>query len=236
MNKIISILSHCNTDEKLSKLRENIEILKKNTNIPILLNSHITLPQDILDKVDFFIYDSSNPIQYYPYRALERWTTHMMGHNKIKLSSFLPDYGWTPFNKIKNTILFLENKKYDSVFFMNYDLSITEKIIQQIIEQSGNMFFDVKTETGELYLPGLIAFNVKYDDLKKWLDFMFVEKYCEFKIAEDYFRFFVGLQKYDTYPEYVTDSIRYDSNKKINDNSPTDEFSFFIKKKIISDD
>ena len=52
MNKIISILSHCNTDEKLSKLRENIEILKKNTNIPILLNSHITLPQDILDKVD----------------------------------------------------------------------------------------------------------------------------------------------------------------------------------------
>ena len=96
---------------------------------------------------------------------------------------------------------------------------------------------DEEPEEGDIEMGGVSGAKIsdedyeafmKYDDLKKWLDFMFVEKYCEFKIAEDYFRFFVGLQKYDTYPEYVTDSIRYDSNKKINDNSPTDEFSFFI--------
>lgn len=228
MNKIISILSHCNTNEKLLKLKENIEILKKNTNIPILLNSHISLPQEILNMVDFFIYDSSNPILNHPYRSLERWTVHMMGNNKITLSSYLPDYGWTPFNKIKNTILFLNNKEYECVFFMNYDLSLTESILQQINKESSNMFFNVKTENGELFLPGLIAFNVKYDDLKKWLDFMSVDKYCEFGIAEDYLRFFVALQKHKTYPEYVTDSIRHDNDKKINDNSPLEEFSFFI--------
>lgn len=228
MKKIISILSHCNDDEKIKKLRDNISLLREKTNLPIILNSHITLPQDIINTVDFFIYDNTNPILKYPFRALERWSTHVMGERKIKLSSYIPDYGWTPFNKIKNTINFLNGFDYDKVFFMNYDLLISEDLIDEIQNQEDNMFFNVKTDRGEFYLPGLIAFDIKYSDLKNWINFLSIKKYCDYNIAEDYLRFFVSLQNHKIYPDYIYDSIRYESHININNNSPYPTFSLFV--------
>jgi hypothetical protein len=60
-NDLIIITSHSDSDEKLNLLRNSIsEFVKQDRKI--LLSSHIGVPDDILEMVDFFIYDRDNPM------------------------------------------------------------------------------------------------------------------------------------------------------------------------------
>ena len=54
MKKAVIILSHCNTEEKLQVLKNNISKLKSNPNLDIILTSHISLPQEVVDSVEYF--------------------------------------------------------------------------------------------------------------------------------------------------------------------------------------
>ena len=61
MNKLYCITSHCNTLKKVKSLKRTIKQLN-DLNRDILLISHIPLSEDIIESVNYFIYDGSNPI------------------------------------------------------------------------------------------------------------------------------------------------------------------------------
>lgn len=58
-DEISIVLAHCNTVQKIETLIECIQILKKQ-NQKIILVSHINVDSDILDMVDYFVFDKKN--------------------------------------------------------------------------------------------------------------------------------------------------------------------------------
>ena len=89
MDKLYCITSHCNTEEKLNALKENIKYLKKKK-LDILLISHIPLDKDVINLVDHFIYDKINPILHYP----EKYNVVWANIDNHRLISYNPDIGW----------------------------------------------------------------------------------------------------------------------------------------------
>ena len=67
---LVVILSHCNDEEKLKVLEDNIKKLKLE-GFDILLTTHIPLPQNTQSQVEYLIYDKSNPLIYWPERGME---------------------------------------------------------------------------------------------------------------------------------------------------------------------
>jgi predicted SAM-dependent methyltransferase len=58
---VIVIDTYPSTDEKMQILRESIERTKKSGK-PIALVTHFALPQDVIDSVEYVIYDRNNPL------------------------------------------------------------------------------------------------------------------------------------------------------------------------------
>ena len=76
-NNLIIITCHCNDSNKLNVLNENIDLLKSN-GFDILLISHISIPFDIQQKVEYYIFDKSNPIIYPPVRTFRFWNKNLI--------------------------------------------------------------------------------------------------------------------------------------------------------------
>lgn len=139
MNKnILIIQSHCNTETKLKVLSDNLEKLKK-FDLDILLFSHIPLPEDITKKVDYFIFDSTNPILWEERRHYYWWA-----NDRFKMESTVPDYGWTVFNQIIGSYEFLKNKPYEHFIIFCYDVIIDENIELILKNPKSSLFIHQK--------------------------------------------------------------------------------------------
>jgi hypothetical protein len=228
MNKIISILSHCNNQEKIDILIENINLLRDKTNFKILLNSHISLPQNIVDMVDYFIFDKSNPIMDVQKRSMIIWKRVNIDDYVVQLNTINPDYGWTPFNKIKNSLSFISNLDFDNVTFLNYDLKITDKIIDEILSVKENIFYDVESN-GDIFKPGLLIFNVQKKDFNTFLNELTVENYTKYDIAETFLRNIISKISYEISKIITTDKIRINGNDTFNCNVYDNKFKCFIE-------
>ena len=68
---LVIIECYCDTEEKLSLLDKMITTL--NDKFDILVTTHYFLPEKIQAKIDYLIYDKSNPILKYPERGMEFW-------------------------------------------------------------------------------------------------------------------------------------------------------------------
>lgn len=60
MNDLILITAFCDNSKKENYLRNLVNNLKENSNYDILISSHSVLPKDILELVDYYIYDKKN--------------------------------------------------------------------------------------------------------------------------------------------------------------------------------
>ena len=88
---LVIIECYCDTEEKLSLLDKMITTL--NDKFDILVTTHYFLPERIQAKIDYLIYDKSNPILKYPERGMEFWRkisnikiTHIM-HQTIYMGN-----------------------------------------------------------------------------------------------------------------------------------------------------
>jgi hypothetical protein len=61
MRKLFLISSFCDNEEKIKVLLENIKIIK-NMGHDTLLLSPISLPDYVIDCVDFYLYTKENPV------------------------------------------------------------------------------------------------------------------------------------------------------------------------------
>lgn len=147
-NNLVIITCYCNSKEKEQLLHKNINKIKSH-GFDILVVSHLPLSIEIQNKVEYTIFDKSNPILNYPYRGIAFWKTFTHKNRPIKIQNVLDDYGWTAFNQIfiaSNFALPLQKYeeeptqgrkwatydssfKYDYFSFINYDIELTKNII-----------------------------------------------------------------------------------------------------------
>ena len=117
IDDIIIFLAYPDTPVKLQLLRDVIGKVRKTIPCPILLATHLPVPEDIISQLDYFIYDrddapSSNYDVYYHYTA--------PNDLHIKTLRSLPYHGLSGYTSIKECATFLRNKAKHAHFFM-YD-------------------------------------------------------------------------------------------------------------------
>ena len=225
MTKAVIILSHCNTEEKLQVLKNNILKLKSNPNLDIILTSHIFLPQEIVDSVEYFVYDKSNPVLSWPQRGMFSWKEY----NKIYLNTIQPDYGWCVFNQIKlGGLMALD---YDISYIINYDLVIdlnVNEILNNNIQETN--FFQSKNYQGEVQNPSLLLFKVNKPHLQYLINNISIDDYCNsHKTAEQYLNTLIQNLEH-TIPDYfVFDQIDFFDKQIFKlSNSIYSHFDYFV--------
>lgn len=232
MNRnILIIQSHCNTEIKLKVLSDNLEKLKK-FDLDILLFSHIPLPEEITKKVDYFIFDSTNPILWEERRHHYWWA-----NDSFKMESTVPDYGWTVFNQIIGSYEFLKNKPYEYFINFCYDVIIDENIESILRNPISSLFIHQKPpkrNSNGIFEPVILGtaliFSVfkkhEFDSLIKTFSKkeyaerydLIAEKYFEKKLDE------IGLYKEPKIAvfDYLSES------QNIFDQSPSKDYSLFL--------
>lgn len=108
-----------NTDEKMNFLRESIVETKK-TGKPIAIVTHYPLPNDIVEQVDFVIFDKNNPLS--ENYSLTYWAVFP---KELKIVTSLTNayHGLTCLTNMKNASTFLKNK-YKYFHFIEYDIRV----------------------------------------------------------------------------------------------------------------
>tara|TARA_R110000803_G_scaffold130455_3_gene197794 strand:- start:854 stop:1792 length:939 start_codon:yes stop_codon:yes gene_type:complete len=211
---LFCITSHCDNNDKLELLKNNINILKTN-GFQVLVSSHIPLDEEILKSIDYFIYDKSNPILYYPERALKFWKTVWVSGRFWELKTYLPDYGWTVLNQFKKISAFCKTLDYSKFTIINYDVKIKPGMLGEF---DGNVLSTVKWRDGKTRFPSLIFFSLVRDDFFEFTDRINRKKYAK--------------TKRDT--ETYAGTLLFDLNAKME--VYEDDVEDFVDFKIIKDD
>lgn len=227
MQKIIIILSHCDNDKKREVLLKNLIKLREICEYKIVLTSHIPLPENIIDKVDFFVYDKSNPILKWPIRAFNHWKIV----DNVKLSYYVDDYGWTPFNQILKGYSVIDRENYDEFIFMNYDLDINDEISNEINYVDDNSkFYKVKNTYNDVSYPSLIFFKISKKSIKKFINLIDLDFYFKKSHAESMLESISEVilsQKSDIVTKDSIDFYDGKTKDKFN-NSIYNEFKIFV--------
>ncbi len=97
-------------------LRDQINSIHSSISLPILLASHLPVPNDIINQVDYFLYDkndtpSTNYTTYYHYGVTGL---------RIKSRRDLPYHALSAYSSIKNAATFLKDK-FKYAHFFEYD-------------------------------------------------------------------------------------------------------------------
>lgn len=231
MNKgVVLIQSYCDTHEKKEILIKNISEFKS-LGVDIVLTSPIQLDSHIYENVDYFIYDSVNPILWDEKRFIH-WK--LINEGKSRLETIIPDYGWTVFHQIKTAYNFIKDLNYNHVFIACYDLNLNIAVnnstfICDIINQKTEGYFThIKNqENGLEFNPGLIFLSLSAKNAKYLINSFSKEEYIFYSslIAEEYLK--LKLKNVDIENiGNVYDHIHYDGN--VFNQSPHKDFNIFV--------
>ena len=229
MKKAVIILSHCNTEDKLQVLKNNISKLKSNPNLDIILTSHISLPQEVVDSVEYFVYDKSNPILSWPQRGMFFWQRFNVKNHDAYLNYIQPDYGWCVFNQIQLGGSIALN--YNISYIMHYDLVIdpnVEKVLSNNTPEAN--FFQSKNYENKIQNPSLLLFKINNHQLQYLLSNISIDSYCSADTtAEQYLSTLIKNLEY-TIPDYfIFDEINFFDEKGFEvNNSPYSHFNCFV--------
>ena len=235
MNNLICITSHCNDDDKIEILERNISILK-DCGFKILVASHIPLCDKILSSIDYFVYDKSNPILYYPERYMEFWKTIEIDRKSLKLNTFLPDYGWTVLNQYKKIGAFCKELNYDQYTFINYDIQLTSSMLKKIEHPSGNMMSKVKwsrNDSNIVKFPSLLLFSFVWNDFFRFSGMLNKQDYIDGTHidSESYVENLLHSFEYKIFDEIVEDKYDFkvvEDENIWNFNTDNNYFELFV--------
>ena len=245
ISNLACILSHCDNNEKLIALENNIKTLKE-CGFDVLLSSHIPLGEKITSSVNYFIYDKSNPILQFPEKALVYWKSILIGDTFTSLDELLPDYGFTPYNQIKKIGAFCKELEYDNFTFINYDIKITPNMVEEFSNIKGNIVSKVKWKKDHNeYSPNLLLFSFSKQDFYKISSSINRKDYIShtnFSISgespppEAYLKYLLKDIEYKVFEEVVDDSFEFNLIKSTHlwdFNTENNYFSLFFDKSFI---
>jgi hypothetical protein len=226
MKKVALISTYCNTEEKLSVLRKNLEILKNNR-IDTIAISPILLPLDIINKCTHFIYTSENPVLDWPTKAISQW----MILGKYKLHRTYGDYGWAGLNQVKRLGEFAINYDYDLFYHIIYDLHIDGNVEAELQRNDKNIIYP-STRGSNLWPFSLHLMVYDKASLRKFNSLITLESYLKHDRGDA----FSWLEKVaavipcESTGIPVRDEIDYYENFDFFNYSPSSDFKLFFQK------
>ncbi len=130
-DEVIVITSHADTIEKKNMLRSCISEIK-NQGYDIILSSHISLDDDIVNSVNFFVLDKDNPIvtfkEYDKYNVSPLFLWYNQEKFKFNISLDL-NHGFAVLKLIKNATAIADMNNYKKIHIMDYDYLIEDSSV-----------------------------------------------------------------------------------------------------------
>jgi len=140
---VIVINSHINNKAKEDILIDCIKQLKK-TGIDIMISSHTRISPEVLDLVDYYVFDKDNPM-------ITSHTDFYFWKNKqieIQIKTPLSAHSYTALKNVKNAVHFAKalGKKY--FYHIEYDCVISDEDVDTLVnfpkENKGHLgYFDI---------------------------------------------------------------------------------------------
>jgi hypothetical protein len=131
MKELVVILSHADTTDKVDVLKECLVEIKKQ-NYPVLISSHIEIPNEVKNEIDYFVYDKENPLIYHwEYPNLSHvyiWQTYP-GYSQTYAVEY--NHSYAVLRLIKNALGVALVNGYEKVHFVNYDYVLYDSYILQ---------------------------------------------------------------------------------------------------------
>lgn len=129
------VTAYCNTEEKKQVLEDTLKNISK-YGLDIILFSHFPVEQNIYDLTTYCIYDYSNPvISSESGRSIVNWEKLYLNNIPFKLNTHAVDYGYAAAQQMKRGILFADKIGYEEVIVLNYDLTVTDKMVRDFYSQ-----------------------------------------------------------------------------------------------------
>lgn len=129
----VVIMSHSDTDEKLSSLKKNIETTREN-GFSVILSSHIDVPNDILSMCDYVVIDRENPVVYN--KESKIYTNYILftywDYADFRVVvPFKYNHSYAALKLIKNGLALAEYNGFKKIHFINYDYIINYETLDQ---------------------------------------------------------------------------------------------------------
>jgi len=129
MSEIVIITAHCDDETKINMLIDCINEIKSQ-NYPIIISSHIKVPEEIYDIVDYVVYDKENPIifnhEFSEYGSASTWSwTYYDGFFQEYTHDF--NHAYAVLKLIKNAVAISNVNGYDISHVVCYDYIIRDK-------------------------------------------------------------------------------------------------------------
>lgn len=197
MKNLVVILSHCNSGPKLEALRNLISRLKQDS-LDVMVMTHIPLPKDIQDSVEYMVYDKSNPVLKWPEYGIVCFQS-LPHPEPITLYNIREEHGWTVFNQIKLAGNIGRGLDYTHFTFINYDTKVTEYMVETIKNPSDFI-------SAEQLYDGVVSSNLLFqilskENLDKLISLCSRKDYTNQNLgAEGYFQKLRGNFDYQVYP------------------------------------
>jgi hypothetical protein len=238
MKTCFLITSYCDTQQKIEILDECITNLKKISNNEICMHAHYPLSIDIQKKINYYLFDSSNPVLKYPEKYITWWRTYY----NFTMNIYKDDYGYAVLQQWKRGFDFLKNL-CDNIIIINYDVMITKNLLNQIenkLNFDGCMFLHENLNT----ITPLLSINtsssifdkISIDEYKNVNGF--AENFAEYIFKDsNCYKFKFNEYKHDFYTmlDFEGD-VKFKDNELKQHNSPYDcmkfdDFDIFIGEK-----
>jgi hypothetical protein len=228
MKNCFLITSYCDTTQKIEILNECIDNLKFISNNDICLHAHYPLDYNIQKQLNYYLYDSSNPVLKYPEKYITWWRTF----GNLTLNIYKEDYGYAVLQQWKRGFDFLKNL-YDNIIILNYDVNITKRLLEQIENKcdfEGCSFLHENSNT----ITPLLSISTKsklFDkiSLERYKIINgFAENFAEYIFADsNCYRFNFDEYKNDYYTMLDFEgSFKFRDNKLTQHSSPYDSMHF----------
>lgn len=131
MKEVVIILSHADSPDKLEILDKCIREIKSQGH-PIIIATHIQVPQEYYDIVDYVVYDKENPLIRYD--ELPGAPIITLWHTDEKMShsySIKYNHSYAVMKLIKSAIGLAYSNGYEKAHFVNYDYVIKEYVLKR---------------------------------------------------------------------------------------------------------
>jgi len=163
---IILLLSYPDSEMKLKILRDLIGSIRSTTSFPVALATHWPIPEDIIRKVDYFIYDADDR----PGENFNVYYHHTIpGDVTIKTKRFDPYHALSCINSIKNGATFLRNKFRHTHFFEHDSLINFPRYISVVQDKLKKAkFVGMQYEVPSQKIHGIVGNYFSFDT--KWYD------------------------------------------------------------------
>jgi len=140
-NKVVLISTFCDTEKKISVLKENLKILKNlGLDTMIIAPNFLPVDEEVVKLSDFVFYTKENPLLKYPVRQHTHWYEQPLGDGRVTtLHRGFADYGWAALYQTKKLSQIALTFDYDLFYHIIYDVELDDVLINELLGDKANI-------------------------------------------------------------------------------------------------